>query len=146
MKTATVRNPRYWARARPASRSHWRACRLRAERHGATSLDWLTASLPPPFGDLRTVVSELVNNCVVHGSGGPIELSIEHTLSGLIHGSVSDGGMGPMEISAPRVGEGGCGLAWLTCSLRAGASMPLQATSGLRWTLRATRSTDPPGR
>ena len=114
-----------------------------ARRHLAGLADRLSTAA---FGGLRTVVSELVNNCVVHASGGPIELSIEHTLSGLIHGSVSDGGMGPMEISAPRVGEGGCGLAWLTCSLRAGASMPLQATSGLRWTLRATRSTDPPGR
>lgn len=69
-----------------------------ARRHLAGLADRLSTAA---FGGLRTVVSELVNNCVVHASGGPIELSIEHTLSGLIHGSVSDGGMGPMEISAP---------------------------------------------
>ena len=62
------------------------------------------------FGNLLTVVSELVNNCVVHGSGGAIELSIEHTLSGHIRGTVSDGGMGPVEISSPGIGEGGYGL------------------------------------
>jgi two-component sensor histidine kinase len=78
-----------------------------ARRHLAGLADCLPAAA---FGDLRTVVSELVNNCVLHGSGGPIELSIERTLGGFIRGSVSDGGMGPVQISSGRVGEGGYGL------------------------------------
>ena len=78
-----------------------------ARRHLAGLADRLPAGA---FGDLRTVVSELVNNCVVHGSGGPIELSIEHASSGFIRGTVSDGGMGPVEISSQRVGHGGYGL------------------------------------
>lgn len=78
-----------------------------ARRHLAGLADRLPAAA---LGDLRTVVSELVNNYVVHGSGGPIELSIEHTSSGFIRGTVSDGGMGPVEISSLPVGPGGYGL------------------------------------
>jgi anti-sigma regulatory factor (Ser/Thr protein kinase) len=78
-----------------------------ARRHLAGLVDRLPAAA---FGNLLTVVSELVNNCVLHGSGRPIELSIEHTLSGLLRGTVSDGGMGPVEITSPGAREGGYGL------------------------------------
>ena len=61
--------------------------------------------------DLQVLVSELVNNSVVHGSGRPIELKVRVTPDGLTHGTVSDGGAGPVEIASPRHPyHGGLGL------------------------------------
>lgn len=63
------------------------------------------------LADLRTIVSELVTNCVKHGSGRSIELSIEVAADGSIRGCVSDGGDGPVAIPPPRpAGDGGLGL------------------------------------
>jgi two-component sensor histidine kinase len=61
--------------------------------------------------DLQMVVSELVNNSVLHGSGRPIEVTVEVTAGGLTRGMVGDQGVGPVEIAAPREArDGGFGL------------------------------------
>jgi anti-sigma regulatory factor (Ser/Thr protein kinase) len=63
------------------------------------------------LADVRMVVSELVTNCVVHGTGAQIELAIDVTEAGFVRGTVTDGGTGPVAVSAPRrPGEGGFGL------------------------------------
>ena len=63
------------------------------------------------FDELRIVVTELVNNSVRHGSGGPITVAVEVTPDGKTRGTVGDGGRGPVEIVAPRdLGDGGLGL------------------------------------
>ena len=66
-------------------------------------LDGLSEILPAPIlHDLRTVVTELVDNSVLHGSGRPIVIVIEVMPDGVTRGTVSDGGQGPVEIAAPR--------------------------------------------
>jgi len=61
--------------------------------------------------DVRMVVSELVTNCVVHGTGAEIELAVDVSAAGFIHGTIGDGGTGPVAIPEPRArGEGGLGL------------------------------------
>ena len=79
-----------------------------ARRH----LDGLSEILPASIlHDLRTVVTELVDNSVLHGSGRPIAIVIEVMPDGMTRGSVSDGGQGPVEIAAPReVRDSGLGL------------------------------------
>ncbi len=80
----------------------------KARRH----IDELTDRLPAgTLRDLRIVVTELVNNSVVHGSGRPIEVAIEVAPGGLTRGTVRDRGMGPVEIASPYDGRnGGYGL------------------------------------
>lgn len=75
-------------------------------------IDGLTDRLPAgTLASLRFVVTELVNNSVLHGSGEPIEVAIEVTADGLTRGRVSDRGTGPVEIASPReAGDGGFGL------------------------------------
>ena len=69
-----------------------------ARRH----LDGLSEILSAPIlHDLRTVVTELVDNSVRHGSGRPIVIVIEVMPDGVTRGTVSDGGQGPVEIAAP---------------------------------------------
>ena len=79
-----------------------------ARRH----LDGLSDILPvSTLHDLRTVVTELVDNSVLHGSGRPIAIVIEVMPDGMTRGTVSDGGQGPVEIAAPReVRDSGLGL------------------------------------
>ena len=79
-----------------------------ARRH----LDGLSDLLPAStFHDLRTVVTELVDNSVLHGTGRPIAVVIGVTPGGVVRGTVSDGGQGPVEIAAPRnVRDSGLGL------------------------------------
>jgi anti-sigma regulatory factor (Ser/Thr protein kinase) len=79
-----------------------------ARRHLGALSDLLPAST---FHDLRTVVTELVDNSVLHGTGGPIALEVGVTPGGVVRGTVSDGGRGPVEIAAPRnVRDSGLGL------------------------------------
>ena len=79
----------------------------RARRH----IDGLADALPAlTLRDLRMVVTELVNNSVLHGSGRPIGVAIEVTAEGLTRGSVSDQGIGPVEIATPQDCDGGLGL------------------------------------
>ena len=80
----------------------------RARRH----IDGLADDLPPlTLRDLRMVVTELVNNSVLHGSGRPIGVAIEVTAGGLARGSVSDPAIGPVEsASPPDACDGGLGL------------------------------------
>ena len=74
-----------------------------AGRTARQHLDGLTDLLPAStLHDLRTVVTELVDNSVRHGTGRPIAVVIEVTPGGVIRGSVSDGGRGPVEVAAPR--------------------------------------------
>ena len=75
-------------------------------------LDGLSEILPAPIlHDLRTVVTELVDNSVLHGSGRPIVIVIEVMPDGVTRGTVSDGGQGPVEIAAPREAhDSGLGL------------------------------------
>ena len=75
-------------------------------------VDGLAEVLPAStLSDLRTVVTELVNNSVRHGSGDPITLEIDVTPGGLTRGAISDGGLGPVGITpAPKAPEEGLGL------------------------------------
>ena len=84
----------------------------RAGWHARREIDDLTDSLPAlTLNDLRIVVTELVDNSVRHGTGGPITVAVEVMPSGTTRGTVSDGGRGPVEIAPPReVGDGGLGL------------------------------------
>jgi anti-sigma regulatory factor (Ser/Thr protein kinase) len=68
--------------------------------------------LPAPLlVDLRTVVSELVNNSVVHGTGDVVEVWIDVTPAGDVRGYVSDRGLAHVELADSRpLGEGGLGL------------------------------------
>jgi len=58
------------------------------------------------------VLSELVNNSVVHGPGKPIRVWIERRSDGVIHGEVEDYGDGEvvMRQSADQFHHGGFGL------------------------------------
>jgi two-component sensor histidine kinase len=79
-----------------------------ARRHMGGLSDLLPAAT---FHDLRTVVTELVDNSVLHGTGGSIAVVIGVTPGGVVRGTVSDGGQGPVEIAAPRnVRDSGLGL------------------------------------
>ena len=79
-----------------------------ARRHVGGLTDVLPASM---LHDLRTVVTELVDNSVLHGTGGSIAVVIGVTPDGVIRGTVSDGGQGLLEIAAPRnVRDSGLGL------------------------------------
>jgi two-component sensor histidine kinase len=75
-------------------------------------IEGLTDHLPAlSLRDLQVVVTELVNNSVVHGSGRPIEVTVAVTADGFTRGTVSDRGVGPVEIAPPRDGgDGGLGL------------------------------------
>jgi two-component sensor histidine kinase len=82
---------------------------------GASARQWLEglAALISPLTllDLRMVVTELVDNSVRHGTGGPIAVVVEVMPTGLTRGSVSDGGQGPVEIPLPAEDPGrGLGL------------------------------------
>src|SRR5919106_2809661 len=62
--------------------------------------------------DLLAVVTELVNNAVIHGPGEPIQIRITVDDDGHIRGEVSDQGQGRVairELAADRTG-GGFGL------------------------------------
>jgi two-component sensor histidine kinase len=73
-------------------------------------LDGLADLLPAStLHDLRIVVTELVNNSVSHGDGGPITVIVEVTPRGTMRGAVTDGGEGPVAIAAARE-VGGFGL------------------------------------
>jgi two-component sensor histidine kinase len=81
---------------------------LTARRHLGGLSDLLPATT---LHDLRTVVTELVDNSVVHGTGSSIAVVIGVAPDGVIRGTVSDGGEGPVEIAAPRnARDGGLGL------------------------------------
>ena len=75
-------------------------------------IEGLANALPDlTLRDLQMVVSELVNNSVLHGSGRPIEVTVEVTPGGLTRGTVGDRGVGPVEIAAARdARDGGFGL------------------------------------
>ena len=88
---------------------------------GATArrqLDGLAGPLSAlSFDELRIVVTELVNNSVRHGSGGPITVAVEVTPDGEDAGHSRRRGRGPVEIAAPRdVGDGGLGLRDRRCA------------------------------
>jgi anti-sigma regulatory factor (Ser/Thr protein kinase) len=75
-------------------------------------VDGLADQLPArALADLRTVVTELVTNCVRHGAGAPIDVAIEVGSDGAVRGCVGDGGRGHVAIGPARAqGEGGLGL------------------------------------
>ena len=87
--------------------SNYRApfeARMRASNLG----DWLPTGV---LSDLRTVLSELVTNCVKHGSGGAIGVTVRVTTAGVVRGFVEDGGCGTVALALNRpVGDGGLGL------------------------------------
>ena len=63
------------------------------------------------LADLRAIVSELVENCVVHGTGTTICLELEVARDGSVYGSVSDGCVPSPDIRpASREGDPGLGL------------------------------------
>jgi two-component sensor histidine kinase len=65
---------------------------------------------PAVLADLRLIVTELVTNSVRHGNGQNIELTIDVTREGDVHGCVSDGGRGRIEMVDRPAGQGGLGL------------------------------------
>jgi two-component sensor histidine kinase len=75
-------------------------------------LEGLASFLPAlTLQDLRAVVTELVNNAVTHGSGGPITVAVEVMPTGTARGTVTDGGRGPMKIAGGHeAGNRGLGL------------------------------------
>ena len=75
-------------------------------------IEGLANALPDlTLRDLQMVVSELVNNSVLHGSGRPIEVTVDVTAGGWTRGTVGDRGVGPVEIAPPRdARDGGFGL------------------------------------
>jgi anti-sigma regulatory factor (Ser/Thr protein kinase) len=62
------------------------------------------ADLLPPLilADLRTVLTELVINCIQHGTGDPIGVIVDVYPSGFVRGWVGDGGP-----ESPAIEEGG---------------------------------------
>jgi anti-sigma regulatory factor (Ser/Thr protein kinase) len=63
------------------------------------------------LADLRTIVSELVTNCVRHGTGREIEVTVAVARDGSVRGSVGDGGVAPVEIGPPQSAfDAGLGL------------------------------------
>lgn len=69
--------------------------------------------LPPPtLADLRAIVSELVDNCVLHGPGATIRLAVEVGRDGSVRGSVGDGSVPSPDIR-PALREGECGIGLL---------------------------------
>lgn len=74
-----------------------------AARRARRQVNGLADLLPAAvLADLRTIVSELVTNCVRHGTGREIELAVTVGRNGTVRGRVSDGGTGPVGIVAPR--------------------------------------------
>ena len=63
----------------------------------------------PALYDLLTVVSELVNNAVVHGDAAPIRMIIDVTRDGVVFGEIVNAGDGTPEIGEI-VAETGLGL------------------------------------
>lgn len=88
------------------------ACGPDSARDARRMVNCLSDRLPSAvLADLRTIVSELIGNCVAHGNGSQIELAIDVTPDGWVRGTVVNGGMGRVAISEPRPeGEGGLGL------------------------------------
>jgi anti-sigma regulatory factor (Ser/Thr protein kinase) len=61
--------------------------------------------------DLRAILSELVANCVLHGTGRDIDVTVGVSPDGVVRGCVNDGGTGPVAIARDRpIGAGGLGL------------------------------------
>lgn len=75
-------------------------------------VDALAEFLPAvTLADVRTILTELVTNCVAHGSGDEIAVAVEVHEDGSVRGCVSDGGSGTIEIAGDRPpGTGGLGL------------------------------------
>jgi anti-sigma regulatory factor (Ser/Thr protein kinase) len=88
------------------------SCAAASAREARRCVNRLSHLLPSEaLADLRTVVTELVVNCVVHGGEPEIELAIDVAPDGWVRGTVATGGTGRVAISAPRpAGEGGLGL------------------------------------
>jgi len=62
-------------------------------------VDSLAERLPAlTLADLRTVASELVANCVVHGSGRGIRLAVEVVADGRVLGAIGDGGAAELTV------------------------------------------------
>ena len=101
-----------WALAEPSDLQMKLESAPQASHSARKQLQALSDQLPAlVLADLRTVVSELINNCVRHGTGSPIELTVELVEDGSVRGCVSDGGTGPVGIGSPKpAGEGGLGL------------------------------------
>jgi anti-sigma regulatory factor (Ser/Thr protein kinase) len=68
--------------------------------------------LPVDLRDrLARVISELINNSVIHGPGTPIRVRITAEPDGAVRGEVEDDGEGKVAISEiRRPGDGGLGL------------------------------------
>jgi anti-sigma regulatory factor (Ser/Thr protein kinase) len=79
-----------------------------ARRH----VDALGDALPAPLlADLRTILTELISNCVRHGTNNRIAVAVEVGSDGHVQGAVSDGGSGPVGFSPSRgYDERGLGL------------------------------------
>ena len=75
-------------------------------------LDGLADLVPAlTLQDLRSVVTELVNNSASHGNGHPITVTVEVAQTGTARGTVTNGDRGAVAIAARRkVGDGGLGL------------------------------------
>lgn len=73
----------------------------------------LRDSLPEStYHDLRLVISELVSNAVLHGTGTPIRLTAGIDPAGVVRGEVADDGDGAVEVRrrAGTAADGGHGL------------------------------------
>lgn len=67
---------------------------------------------PRGLRDLASVLSELVNNSVIHGPGTPIRVRLEARPDGGVRGEVEDDGNGKVAIReiVDGFGQGGLGL------------------------------------
>jgi two-component sensor histidine kinase len=101
-----------WSLAGPSDIEAALESEIEASRQARRLIDRLGDVLPSSvLADLRTVITELVTNCVEHGSGNPIDVRIEVTEAGDVHGSVSDGGSAPISLlPATGVDDRGLGL------------------------------------
>ena len=88
-----------WSLAGPSDIEASLESELEASRKARRLINRLGDVLPSAvLADLRTVITELVTNCVQHGSGRPIDVRIDVTAAGDVHGSVSDGGSAPISL------------------------------------------------
>jgi anti-sigma regulatory factor (Ser/Thr protein kinase) len=101
-----------WALAEPSAVDVSLDSVAEASREARHLIDGLGYLVPSSvLADLRTVVSELVNNCVAHGTGEPIDVCIDVTPGGDVRGRVGDLGCAPVGVAPPRApGDGGLGL------------------------------------
>lgn len=88
---------------------------LRPGREASRRVRAALRDLRPRLGDRRSehlllVVSELVNNAVLHGPGRPIRVRVSVDPSGAVRGEIEDQGSGSIDVPAALNNGSGFGL------------------------------------